>query len=356
MASEFSLAKTPIGRYFASMAEMGVMRVFVEHGIFDAIPDEGISLEDLATKLKVDYKLIERFAAFLLSIGVLTSPAPGHVAHSPSSKAFTDPRVAQFYSYLFDFFMGPTTRWTAYFAENGLAEPPRSNRSPGGFALGMPDKTAYEIMAAIPGLATRMNGAMAIDGDIPVTGVYDFSWIATYAAGDEKRVLIVDVAGGKGQALKDILEETPAIPAARCVLQDQPHVIDEAVAEHKHSAVLGPVKKVGSSIFGEQPTKGALVYYIRRVLNDWSDHEALQILKNVRAACAEDSRVLIAEYLRPEQPSVYTSTVDMFILNIGGKVRSEKTFGELAAKAGLEIVSVARHDKTESAVVELALI
>jgi CO dehydrogenase/acetyl-CoA synthase beta subunit len=53
---------------------------------------------------------------------------------------------------------------------------------------------------------------------------------------------------------------------------------------------------------------------------------------------------------------VYTSTVDMFILNIGGKVRSEKTFGELAAKAGLEIVSVARHDKTESAVVELALI
>jgi hypothetical protein len=256
MASEFSLAETPIGRYFASMAEMGVMRVFVEHGIFDAIPDEGISLEDLATKLKVDYKLIERFAAFLLSIGVLTSPAPGHVAHSPSSKAFTDPRVAQFYSYLFDFFMGPTTRWTAYFAENGLAEPPRSNRSPGGFALGMPDKTAYEIMAAIPGLATRMNGAMAIDGDIPVTGVYDFSWIATYAAGDEKRVLIVDVAGGKGQALKDILEETPAIPAARCVLQDQPHVIDEAVAEHKDSAVLGPVKKVGSSIFGEQPTKG----------------------------------------------------------------------------------------------------
>ncbi|KAK8867338.1 equisetin n-methyltransferase [Apiospora arundinis] len=356
MAAEFSLAETPIGKYFASMAEMGVMRVFVEHGIFDAIPDEGISLEDLTTKLAVEYNLIERMAAFLLSVGVLTSPAPGHVAHTPASKAFTDPRVAQFYSYLFDFFMGPTTRWPDYFAVNGLAEPARSNRSPGGFALGMPDKTAYEIMAAIPGLATRMNGAMAIDGDIPVTGVYDFSWVAAYAAentGGESRELIVDVAGGKGQALKDILEETPAIPAARCVLQDQPHVIAEAVAEHEGSAVLGPVKKIGHSIFGEQPTKGALVYYIRRVLNDWSDHEALQILKNVRAACAEDSRVLIAEYLRPAQPSVYTSTVDMFILNIGGKVRSEKAFEELAAKAGLRIASVARHEKTESAVVEM---
>lgn len=259
MSAEFSLAETPIGRYFASMAEMGVMRVFVEHGIFDAIPEEGISLEDLTGKLNIEYNLVERFAAFFLAVGVLTSPAPGHVAHTPTSTAFTDPRVAQFYSYLFDFFMGPTTRWTDYFAANGLAEPASSSRSPGGFALGMPDKTAYEIMAAIPGLATRMNGAMAIDGDIPVTGVYDFGWIAAYAAGDtgaEPRKLIVDVAGGKGQALKDILLETPAIPAARCVLQDQPHVIAEAVKEHTNSPLLGPVKKVGQSIFKEQATKG----------------------------------------------------------------------------------------------------
>ncbi|KAI4913572.1 hypothetical protein J4E90_005291 [Alternaria incomplexa] len=355
MAAEFSLAETPIGKYFTSMAEMGVLRVFVEHGIFDAIPEEGISLKDLTEKLSIEYKLLERFTAFFLAIGMLTSPEPGRVAHTPASKAFTDPRVAQFYSYLFDFFMGPTTRWTDYFEANGLAEPARSNRSPGGFALGMPDKTAYEIMAAIPGLATRMNGAMAIDGDIPVTGMYDFGWVAAFAAGNvgSERELIVDVAGGKGQALKAILEETPAIPAARCVLQDQPHVIAEAEEEHKDSAVLGPVKKIGHSIFREQPTKGALVYYIRRVLNDWSDHEALQILKNVRAACADDSRVLIAEYLRPEQPSVYTSTVDMFILNIGGKVRSEKAFAELAAKAGLMIASVVRHGKTESAVVEM---
>lgn len=239
------------------MAEMGVMRVFVEHGIFDAIPDEGISIQDLTTKLGVEYSLIERFSNFLLAAGVLSSPAPGLVAHTTNSKAFQDARVSQFYSYLFDFFMGPTTRWPEYFAVNGLAEPRRSNRSPGGFALGQPDKTAYEIMAAIPGLATRMNGAMAIDGDIPVTGVYDFSWVSKHAeSNSEGRPLIVDVAGGKGQALKDILEENPSIPANKCVLQDQPHVIAEATEEHKDSALLGPVKKIGHSIFEEQPTKG----------------------------------------------------------------------------------------------------
>lgn len=95
------------------------------------------------------------------------------------------------------------------------------------------------------------------------------------------------------------------------------------------------------------------MYYIRRDLNDWSEFEVLQILKNIRTACANDSRVLIAEYLGLEDPSVYTSTVDMFSLNIDGKVRSEKAFYELAAQAGLKIVSVTKHEKTESAVVEM---
>lgn len=89
------------------------------------------------------------------------------------------------------------------------------------------------------------------------------------------------------------------------------------------------------------------------MLNDWSDYEALQILKNVRAACANDSKVLIAEYLRPENPAIYTSTVDMFIMNIGGKVRSEKMFRELAEKAGLRINSISKHAKTDSAVIEM---
>lgn len=255
--AEFTLADTPIGKYFCSMAEMGVMRVFVEYGIFNAIPDEGISIVHLTERLGMEYNLIERFINFLLAAEVLSSPAPGLVAHTTTSKAFQDQRVSQFYSYLFDFFMGPTCRWPAYFAENGLAEPKRSNRSPGGFAFGQPDKTAYEIMAAMPGLATKMNGAMAIDGDIPVTGVYDFSWISKYVESNpEGRHLIVDVAGGKGQALEDILEENPSIPAASCVLQDQPHVIAEAIEEHKDSDLLGPVKKMGHSIFEDQPTKG----------------------------------------------------------------------------------------------------
>lgn len=95
------------------------------------------------------------------------------------------------------------------------------------------------------------------------------------------------------------------------------------------------------------------MYYVRRVLNDWSDGEALKILQSVRAACAPDSKVLVAEYLRPELPSIHTSTVDMFIMNIGGKVRSEKMFRELAEKAGLKVTSVSKHKKTESGVVEM---
>lgn len=267
MASPFVLGDSPVGKYFGYMAELGVVRVFAQYGIFNALPEDGtsISLHDLALKLgdnKVDYKLLERMSRLLIAAGVLASPSPGCVALTATSKAFQDPLATGFYSYLFDFFMGPAVRWPGYFQEmcdGVLQEPPRSSKCPAGFALGFPDKTAYEILAAMPEQAKTLNSAMAFDGDIPITGVYDFSWVAEYAASgpDPARSLIVDVGGGKGQALKAILEENRGIPPARCALQDQAPVIEVASDEvEKNGGVLGPVKKIGRSFFEEQEVKG----------------------------------------------------------------------------------------------------
>jgi len=65
---------------------------------------------------------------------------------------------------------------------------------------------------------------------------------------------------------------------------------------------------------------------------------------------------LVVEYLRKEEPELVMSAVDMFILNIGGKVRSEAMFRELASKAGFEVRSVTADKGVESgcAVIEMA--
>ncbi|KAJ4420803.1 hypothetical protein N0V82_004098 [Gnomoniopsis sp. IMI 355080] len=359
MSSSFSLTDSPVGKYFANIAELSVLRIFMEYNIFAAIPapPASISIQDLAGKLeKVDHKLLDRFSRMLIASGVLASPSSGHVALTPTSQSFLNPQASGFFTYLFDFFLGPSIQWPAYFDNLGsLQEPPLSRRCPGGFAFGAPDKTAYEIMSMIPQKSGTLNQAMALEGDVPaMPGGYQFNWVATHAASDSSRTLIVDVGGGKGQALKAILDSHPQIPARRCVLQDQAAVVHFAVQEHKDD-VLGQVQIIGKSFFEQTPVQGALVYYLRRVLNDWSDEEATKILTNLRGSCAPDSRVLVVEYLRKDEPELVMSAVDMFILNIGGKVRSEVMFKDIASRAGLEVSSVTADMGVESgcAVIEM---
>lgn len=100
---------------------------------------------------------------------------------------------------------------------------------------------------------------------------------------------------------------------------------------------------------------GALVYHIRRVLNDWPDKDVTNILRQISAAAAPDSRVLISEQIITEAPSQMMGAVDLFFMNFGGKRRSERHYGELAAAAGLRLSSFSRHGTSDSAVIELVV-
>lgn len=111
------------------------------------------------------------------------------------------------------------SQWTDYFKQHGLSEP-SSTSTLYSLASGQPDKSLYKILEATPDKAESFNRTMAIAlGDMPIIRAYDFSWIEEYATYYEKdsrectRPLIVDVGGGKGQAIKAILSHYPRIPA-----------------------------------------------------------------------------------------------------------------------------------------------
>lgn len=101
---------------------------------------------------------------------------------------------------------------------------------------------------------------------------------------------------------------------------------------------------------------GALVYHIRRVLNDWPDDDALKILSQTAAACASDSRILVSEQLLPSPPKQFSSVIDIFLLSLGGKRRSENMYRELASRAGLKVTGVFPDTKSDTAVVEMMLV
>lgn len=364
-------AATPVHAYLYQMVEMGITRLFMEKHIFDEIPDDGITIADLASKTACQFNMMERFANFLIASGVFESPTPGFISHTPTSKLFQEKRLQLLYPHIYDCFLFGAVNWSAFFDKHGMQEPQKSNRSPFGLGFGYPDKTLYEIFDLLPERATAFNATMALGlGEMPILGVYDFNWIGEYAKRPEAkgRTLFVDIGGGMGQATLAILEENPAIPPAQCVLEDRASVIKDAEAV---TGTLEAVKKVPISLFEEQPVKGqygvrvayflkdtnvlieALVYYIRRVLNDWPDAEVVQVLSHVRNACAPDSRLLISENLLPDQPSLNLAAADIWLMNFGGKRRNERIFTEVAERAGFKVSSIAKDAKTNSAVLEL---
>ncbi|OAA56764.1 O-methyltransferase [Cordyceps fumosorosea ARSEF 2679] len=335
---EKGLVVTPIHTYLYNMIELGIVRTFFSRQMFQAIPVESdISIKALADKTDVELALLNRFIQFLVLVKCLASPAPGRVAHTEKSRVFLYPAAVNFLSLDVDFFMGPATRWPDYFDENGWREPQSAQRTPLGLCYGHPDKSIYDVMPLLPGnRAAVFNAAMAATIDeMKVVGYYDFSWIAKQVGKDPKRTLIVDVGGGKGQALKAIIQENPAIPPQRCVLQDQISAINEAMSEN--DAIIKDIPKMISSFFEPQLIKGALVYHIRRVLNDYPDKEARVILQQCRDACDQDSTVLVSEQVLPDNPSLDLAAMDIFMMNYGGKRRTYAMFEELAGSAGLKI-------------------
>lgn len=140
---------SPVHTYFYSMVEIGVVKFFVDHAIFRAIPyqdNTSISHSDLATKAGVEPSLLSRFLNFLIAAGTLSAPTPGQVAHTASSKVFLREDASRFYQHVFDYFLVSAAHWPEYFHTHGPAEPKYADRAPYGLAVGFPDKTLYEIL------------------------------------------------------------------------------------------------------------------------------------------------------------------------------------------------------------------
>lgn len=91
---------------------------------------------------------------------------------------------------------------------------------------------------------------------IPVSGIYDFSWVVAEAGKhpNSDRAVLVDVGGGKGHAIKAIREEFPGLPVQRCVLEDLHETIEagKAFAEPE----LAEVQRVAVDFHKSQPVIG----------------------------------------------------------------------------------------------------
>lgn len=145
---------------------------------------------------------------------------------------------------------------------------------------------------------------------------------------------LVDVGGGQGALLRELLAATPKL---RGVLFDLPAVVAGA-GSILANGVAGRVEIVGGDFFDSVP-EGGDGYLLKGVLHDWSDEDAVRILGNVRKAIRPDGTLLLMESLidSDERPA---GLGDLLMLVIGGRDRSEADFQRLLAESGFTLTRV----------------
>lgn len=265
----------------------------------------------------------------------------------------------------------------SFFSKNGFKSPLSPNNTPLAFGLGREGVPYWDIMKEDPATLATFHAVMAAqEKKLSDRGVYDYSWILQRK---DDGALVVDVGGSRGHVLKQTMEETPGLEreAGRLVLQDRAEVIEEA--KKNADGALKEIKMMEHDFFTEQPVKGtssprvahlfasplsnpiiirlpgASIYYLRRILHDWSDDQSRVILSHLADAMSPDSRVLISENIVQEDPPTDLSAMmDMVMMTISGKERSERDWEDLVQKSGLRVVKIWRKQGVEMGIVECA--
>jgi len=130
-----------------------------------------------------------------------------------------------------------------------------------------------------------------------------------------KGSVCVDVGGGVGT---QTLLITKTHPHLKMVVQDQAELKDQAeefwATKDPQAIPSGRVEWQAVDFFKPQPIKGAAVYFLRGVVHDWPDDEALQILQQVRAASSAESKLIIIDHLMSYACSAPSSTEAVALL------------------------------------------
>jgi hypothetical protein len=170
-----------------------------------------------------------------------------------------------------------------------------------------------------------------------VLDAYDFSGFRT----------VVDVGGGNGALLALILAGNPD---ARGILCDLPAVADRAPALLADAGVADRCEVVAGDFFESVPTGGD-AYVLTQIIHDWDDEAATRILTNCRAAMHDDARLLLGEAVLPDGPErSLVRFIDVEMLVIGGRERTESEYRELLARAGLRLTRVVPSDLLHSVI------
>jgi hypothetical protein len=272
----------------------------------------------LATAAGVDRDALCRVLRHLVSKGVFEQPERGRFALNDLSRQLLAPPVRLGLD--LDGFGGRMAYpWSTLLAAVRTGHPSYHT------VFGRP---FWEDLAAHPGISAQFDDLMGVAGH----GVPDPDVLVNPADWADIHT-VVDVGGGTGSLLAEILKKRPAI---RGTLLDLPQTIARSAETFEAAGVAERVTTVGQSFFDALPA-GADLYILRKVLSDWPDPEASAILKRCADAARPNGRIVtfcVAAADKDPPPDL------LMLVLVGGRSRTLDEFREMARGAGLEVSAV----------------
>lgn len=289
-------------------------------GIVDLLADGTKSYQELATETHTHADLLYRFLRTLTSLGILEETQPNY---------FQNTAVA---TYLRDKQQGTVRNFL-------MAEIEESYASWGNLTQSLTTgQGAFESMYGVnieefhqqnSDQAEVFDQAMvditAIQNPL-ILAAYDFS------VGE----IVADIGGGYGKFLAAILQKYPQIKG---VLFEQPYCIEQGKYLLTQEGVIDRCSLITGSFFDPIFLK-ADIYLLKKILLNWDDQKALEILKNCRQAMDPSSRLLIVDrILHKNRWKDNLADLNLWMLG-SGKIRSESEFRVLLETAGFQITKI----------------
>jgi SAM-dependent methyltransferase len=293
------------------------IRVVATLRIADHIAAGTTDIKTLARSAKCDADFLQRVLRHLVGKGVFAEPAPGRFVLNEAARGLLEQQLGLDLT-------GIGGRLA--YAWGSLLSAVRTGTPAYHEMFGLP---FWEDLQAHPDIAASFDALMGPPGH----GTPDPEVLVT--GGWEEVKTVVDVGGGTGALLAEILRARPQIQGT---LVDFPGTVARAEELLQEAGVRERVRTVGQSFFDPLPA-GADLYLLKSILHDWPDREAQLILSCCAEAARPGGRLVILGGVLPDD-SAPSLTPQLVLL--GGKDRTLSEFRDLAHQAGLTVQAAGR--------------
>ncbi|MEV6179108.1 methyltransferase [Streptomyces sp. NPDC052016] len=289
-------------------------------GIADVLAGGPLSAEDIAERVGSDPRATHRILRLLCGHGVFAVRPDGRYEHTPLSDKLRDdaPDSMRGFALLMSHPL-LHEEWGHLLTTVETGEP----NLPKLRGMG-----ALDFFHANPEYAAvffHAFGKISESETDPILAAYDFSGFQT----------VVDVVAGRGHLLAGILKQSPNVKG---VLYDSEVATVDSPALFEAAGVADRLTIEHGGYLDKLPSGGD-AYLFKHIIHDFSEADAVTALRNAREAISPDGKLLVIEYVLPENNERHLGhTIDLWLmLMLGAQDRTLAEYTELFAKAGFKV-------------------